>query len=107
MVAKKIFSRIAQKHSGELIDKAIGTLVPDSKHGPEKTTFKGRIAGALLLRFATRSVPGAILVGGALLAKLAHDHLKTKREAAAAAEHNTIDLEPIEKCPIDTCPIDT
>ncbi|MEY2943443.1 MAG: hypothetical protein RLY97_1457, partial [Pseudomonadota bacterium] len=75
MVAKKIITKIAQKHSGEfigsMVNGAIGTLVPDSKHGPEKTTFKGRIAGALLLRFATRSVPGAILVGGALLAKLA------------------------------------
>jgi hypothetical protein len=53
---------------------------------PGKTMkiFKGRALGATIvhraiLRLATRSVPGAILVGGGLLAKTLHDRRKSKK----------------------------
>lgn len=40
--------------------------------------FGGTLVGAIAARIATRSVPGALLVGGALLAKAIYDHRKTK-----------------------------
>ena len=46
----------------------------------------GKIAGAALVRVATRSVPGAILVTGGLIAKAVHDKRKAKRVAKAAAK---------------------
>lgn len=40
--------------------------------------FGGTLIGAIAARIATRSVPGALLVGGALLAKAIYDQRKAK-----------------------------
>jgi hypothetical protein len=40
--------------------------------------FGGTVMGAIAARIATRSVPGALLVGGALLAKAIYDHRKAQ-----------------------------
>jgi hypothetical protein len=42
------------------------------------TVFGGTVMGAIAARIATRSVPGALLVGGALLAKAIYDQRKSK-----------------------------
>lgn len=42
------------------------------------TVFGGTVMGAIAARVATRSVPGALLVGGALLAKAVYDRRKQK-----------------------------
>ncbi|MAF62518.1 MULTISPECIES: hypothetical protein [Pseudomonadota] len=42
------------------------------------TVFGGTVMGAIAARIATRSVPGALLVGGALLAKAVYDQRKQK-----------------------------
>ncbi|ESZ85778.1 MAG: hypothetical protein Q27BB25_17645 [Blastomonas sp. CACIA14H2] len=42
------------------------------------TVFGGTVMGAIAARIATRSVPGALLVGGALLAKAVYDQRKSK-----------------------------
>lgn len=42
------------------------------------TVFGGTVMGAIAARIATRSVPGALLVGGALLAKAIYDQRKEK-----------------------------
>ena len=42
------------------------------------TVFGGTLMGAIAARIATRSVPGALLVGGALLAKAVYDQRKGK-----------------------------
>ncbi|GAA0631817.1 hypothetical protein GCM10009424_01350 [Sphingomonas ursincola] len=42
------------------------------------TVFGGTLMGAIAARVATRSVPGALLVGGALLAKAVYDQRKQK-----------------------------
>ena len=42
------------------------------------TVFGGTLMGAIAARVATRSVPGALLVGGALLAKAIYDQRKAK-----------------------------
>jgi len=57
--------------------------------------LKGRTLGAAfvrraILRLATRSVPGAILVGGGLLAKALHDRRKSKKPASSrSSRHRT------------------
>lgn len=40
--------------------------------------FGGTLIGAIAARIATRSVPGALLVGGALVAKALYDQRKAK-----------------------------
>ncbi len=42
------------------------------------TVFGGTVMGAIAARIATRSVPGALLVGGALIAKAVYDQRKEK-----------------------------
>lgn len=42
------------------------------------TVFGGTVLGAIAARIATRSVPGALLVGGALVAKALYDQRKNK-----------------------------
>ncbi|WP_017671220.1 hypothetical protein [Blastomonas sp. AAP53] len=46
--------------------------------------FGGTLMGAIAARVATRSVPGALLVGGALLAKAIYDQRKAKADADKA-----------------------
>ena len=45
----------------------------------------GVVAGIVVMRIATRSVPGALLVGGGLLAKTLYDRSK-ERQAKATIE---------------------
>ena len=56
-----------------------------------KAVIKGRtwgetLAGAALARVATASVPGAIVVGGGMLAKTLYDRRKRRSEARAEGE---------------------
>ncbi|MCB2072977.1 MAG: hypothetical protein H6917_16075 [Novosphingobium sp.] len=48
----------------------------------KKRTLLGTLATTALARVATRSVPGAIVVGGGLLAKTLYDRRKAREEAA-------------------------
>jgi len=53
---------------------------------PPKASFAKRIAAAALGRLAVRSVPGALVVGGGLLAKALFDRRKRRRDSAEAVE---------------------
>jgi hypothetical protein len=75
-MAASVLARIARQHGGKLLDGAIGKALPDT--GSKGTLLSG-IAGAALVRIATRSVPGAIVVGGGLLAKTLYDRRRAKR----------------------------
>jgi hypothetical protein len=59
----------------ELVRNMIGTK---ARNQVAATVFGGTIMGAIAARVATRSVPGALLVGGALLAKAVYDQRKAK-----------------------------
>jgi 1,4-dihydroxy-2-naphthoate octaprenyltransferase len=48
-----------------------------------RLSLPSKIAGVALTRIAMRSVPGAIIVGGVLLAKHLHDAKKDKVKAEA------------------------
>ena len=87
----RLLARIARTGGGKLLDRAAGKLflaVTGAADTPRpKRTITGAIAGAALTRIATRSAPGAILVGGAMLAKALYDrrreHLARRKEADA------------------------
>jgi hypothetical protein len=59
--------------AGAVVGEAVGR-----KRGPG---LLGAGLGIAATRIATRSIPGALLVGGALLAKTLYDRRKAKREA--------------------------
>lgn len=91
MPDNRLLANLARRGGGKLLDVAIDTLLPvdAAKLPAKKKTLLGGIAGAVAVRVATRSVPGAIVVGGALLAKRLYD----KRHLAAANSANPGDIE--------------
>ena len=50
-----------------------------AKAAKPKRSLGARLLTAAATRIATRSVPGAIIVGGALLAKTLHEHRKNRK----------------------------
>ncbi|WP_225204715.1 hypothetical protein [Novosphingobium huizhouense] len=81
-----ILADIALRAGGALLRRGVETGVLGQKFGTGKARkiVKGRsltqsLVGTALARVATRSVPGAIVVGGGLLAKTLYD----RRHAAA------------------------
>lgn len=84
MADNRVLSDIARKGGGKLLNAAIDTLLPVEvdKLPAAKKTLLGGIAGSVAVRVATRSVPGAIVVGGAMLAKWLYD----KRHAQDAGK---------------------
>jgi hypothetical protein len=78
-----ILAKLARQHGGKLLDGAIGKALPAT--GGKGSLLSG-IAGAALVRIASRSVPGAIVVGGGLLAKTLYDRRRIKRAPKPPAE---------------------
>jgi hypothetical protein len=76
-----LIPNLIRQHAPDLVSKAIKKPRLDPQTGEEQPTpLSHKIAQGLMLRVATKSVPGAILVGGYLLAK----HLSERRKAKAA-----------------------
>jgi hypothetical protein len=83
MADNRVLRQIARSNAGKLLDVAINTVLPVDADKPaptKKKTLLGGIAGAVAVRVATRSVPGAIVVGGAMLVKRLYD----RRQANSA-----------------------
>jgi hypothetical protein len=76
---RNLLGRIVRQNGGRLLDGAVERIVPAGSSA--KPGLAGKIAGAALIRIATRSVPGAIVVTGGLIAKAVHDRRKAKRSA--------------------------
>lgn len=106
MADNKLLARLARQHGGRLLDAAIDKLLPADAAAADKAATKGKpgkgltegIAGVVMTRVALRSVPGAILVGGGILAKRLHDRRKARKlaegRAAREAAHDTDLLSP-------------
>lgn len=77
-MVRSVLGRIARQNGGRLLDSALDRVIPQVEGKP---SLLGKIAGAALIRVATRSVPGAIVVTGGLLAKALHDKRKAKKAA--------------------------
>ena len=82
-MTEPLLSRIVRQNGQALLDKAVDTLVTQEKAGgQQRLSLPRKIAGAALMRVATKSVPGAIVVGGFLLAKHLHDRKKAHETEA-------------------------
>jgi hypothetical protein len=79
----RLLAKIIRKGGGKLLDLAAGRLVSAKASSDGEAKSKGglkkAIAGAAITRIATRSVPGAIMVGGGILAKALYDRRRAKR----------------------------
>ncbi len=79
----RLLASLIRKGGGKLLDLAAGRLVSaKTSEGGEarsKGGLKRAIAGAAVTRIATRSVPGAIVVGGGMLAKALYDRRRARR----------------------------
>jgi hypothetical protein len=76
LALNRILAAVARKGGGKLLDAAIGKVLPTAAAPAQKVakkTMLGGVAGMVAMRVATRSVPGAILVGGAVIAKKLYD----------------------------------
>ena len=91
----RLRARIARSTGGKLLDKAAQRLFPAVSQAPKAAPSITRaIAGAALTRIAARSVPGAIVVGGGLLAKELYDRRRAhlaRRKAASSIEGHDAD----------------
>jgi len=83
-----LIADLALRGGGQLLRHAIERTVLGAKYTPDKAKkiVKGRsmvqtLIGTAAARIATRSVPGAIVVGGGLLAKALYDRREGKRAA--------------------------
>lgn len=84
-----LLADLALRGGGMLVRQAIERGLLGRRYAPDKARkiLKGRTiaesaVGAAITKLATRSVPGAILVGGGLLAKTLYDRRKGKRAEA-------------------------
>jgi len=60
-----------------------------AKAAPKKRgSVVGKFAGAAAIRIATKSVPGAIVIGGGLIAKTLYDRQKASKSASGQAKKN-------------------
>jgi hypothetical protein len=89
MADNRVLADIARKGGSKLLNAAIDTLLPvdAEKLPPKRKSLLGAVAGSVAVKVATRSVPGAIVVGGAVLAKRLYDkrHAKDSGKAGPKA----------------------
>ena len=97
-----VLADFALRGGGQLLRHAVERTLLGAKYSKEdaRNLVKGRsmtqtLVGTALARIATRSVPGALLVGGGLLAKTLYDRRKGK--AAARSEGIRAVAEQAEK----------
>lgn len=81
----RLLARLARQGGGRLLNTAIAKALPDTPEpaGQKRNLLSG-IAGAVAMRVATRSVPGAIVVTSGLIAKKLYDRRKARKGAAQA-----------------------
>lgn len=88
--ANRLLARLVRHNGGQLLNKAIDRVLPDSPSEEKaKRNLLAGIAGAVAMRVATRSVPGAIVVTSGLLAKKLYERRKASRDKAGTAGQNT------------------
>lgn len=81
MPGNRVLADIIRRGGGRLLNVAVAKALPDeADEKPRRRTLLGPIAGAAVVRIATRSIPGAIAVGGGILAKRLYDKRRAKRD---------------------------
>ena len=80
-MAEPLLARIVRRGGGNLLDAAAGRLFAAEADAPNaKRSLSRALAGAALTRIATRSVAGALVVGGSLLARSLYDRRRAQKE---------------------------
>jgi len=78
-MAPPSLSSLIRGKGQSLVQRAVDTLIVQEKAGEQqRLSLPRKLAGFALAKVATRSVPGAIVVGGVLLAKHLHDRKKAR-----------------------------
>jgi hypothetical protein len=95
-LAKQAAGKLKHGHK-QITSRAVeAALLGENK---KRLSLPRKLVGMALVRVATRSVPGAIVVGGALLAKHLHDRKKAHDAAKRDAENESPLLTPEAKKP--------
>ena len=88
-----LIADLALRGGGQLLRHAVERTVLGAKFSPAKARniVKGRsmfqsLIGTAVARIATRSIPGAIVIGGGLLAKALYDRRQDKRGERAKGQ---------------------
>ena len=88
-----LIADLALRGGGQLLRHVVERTLLGAKFSPAKAkniiggrTMFQTLLGTAVARIATRSVPGAILVGGGLLAKTLYDRSTDKRSARAKGQ---------------------
>ena len=90
-IASRLLARLVRTTGGRLLDRATARLIPPVADATKaKRPIASALTGAALTRIATRSVPGALVVGGGLLAKTLYDR-RRKRNVQSGAEDDAGD----------------
>lgn len=79
LVIADIALRGGNKLLKHTVDRVVSATAPGDPAGPRKRSLIGRLVGVAAVRIATRSVPGAIVVGGGLVAKTLYDRKRRRR----------------------------
>ncbi|MFM2302199.1 MAG: hypothetical protein RLZZ84_1935 [Pseudomonadota bacterium] len=93
MADNRLLAQILRSSGGKLLNATIDKVLPvaaavaeqgegATAAAPRKKSLLGGLAGAMAVRIAARSVPGAIVIGGSLLAKRLYDRRHAKDGAA-------------------------
>ena len=87
-IVRSLLARLVRTTGGKVLDQATARLFPPVADAAKaKRPVSRAIAGAALTRIATRSVPGALLVGGGLLAKTLYDRRRARKAVAERGEN--------------------
>ena len=84
-----------------MLKSIIGAVV-GNRVGRGSNGLLGAGLGIAATRIATRSIPGALLVGGALLAKTLYDKRQNRKSISPLA--NTLSLPPANSSPLPKVP---
>lgn len=80
-IGNRLLASLVRQGGNKLLGKATKRLLPPDNVPKAKSSISRALAGAALTRIATRSVPGALVVGGGLLAKSLYDRRRARRAA--------------------------
>lgn len=86
----RLLARLARQNGGRLLNTAIDRVLPNTASEKKaKRSIVAGVVGAVAMRVATRSVPGAIVVTSGLLAKKLYDRRKARKTKADATRPST------------------
>ena len=94
-----LLAKYLRENGHKLIEKAVDKVVvqgktADATKGQQRISLPRKLVGAAMLRIASRSVPGALVVGGVLLAKHLHDKKKEREGSLVEGEATVKSAEP-------------